>query len=114
MVRAAGRFTLGFTACAALTLALFFVVRSSFLSTVQTPESEPHYEVRYASASPEAMLGVVFLLPLLFGLIVAVFYRRPIRKYVAIATAVLVLPVGFGLVTAFNTIFADALWLGMD
>ena len=64
--------------------------------------------------SPEAMLGVVFLLPLLVGLIVAVFYRRTIHKYVAIATVALVLPVGFGLANAFNTIFADALWLGMD
>ena len=114
MFRAASRFTLGFTACAVLTLALFFVARSLFLTTIQTPEAESHYKVRYAGVPSEAMLGVVFLMPLLVGLIVAVFYRRTIPKYVAIATAVLVLPLGFGLVTAFNTIVTDTLWLGMD
>ena len=114
MFQAAGRFTLGFTASAALTLAVFFVCRSRFLAIIQTPESEPHYEVRYAGLSPEAMLAVVFLFPLVGGLLFAVFYRRTISKHVAIATAVLILPIGFGLATVFNTIIGDALWLGMD
>ena len=110
MFRAVGRFT----ACAALTLVLFFVVRSLLLTTIQTPESEPHYEVRYAGVSPEAMLGVVFLLPLLTGLLFAVFYRRTIRKHVAIAATVLVFPAAFGLVTVFNTIFGRRLPSNQD
>ena len=114
MLPAASRFTLGFTACAVLSLALFFVARSWLLTTVQTPESEPHYEVRYAGISSEAMLAVVVFLPLVVGSLFAIFNRRTISKRVAIASVVLVLPVGFGLILAFKTVVGDALWLGMD
>ena len=114
MFRVTGKFALGFTVCAAVTLALFFVARLLFLTRVQTPQSDPHYEVRYAGVSSEMMLGVVSILPLLIGILFAVFYRRAISKHVTIATAVLALPLGFGLVTVFYTIVSDTLWLGMD
>ncbi len=114
MLRAAGRFILGFTASAFLTLTLFFVCRSLFLETIQTPNSEPHYEVRYAGLTPEAMLAVAFLFPLVGGLLFAAFFRRTISKHVAIATAVLILPIGFGLAAVFNTVLGDTLWLGID
>ena len=114
MIQAFGRFSIGFVVGAAFTLALFFVTRAFFLTTIQTPESEPHYEVLYAGLTAEAALAIICLLPVVFGLISTSLVKRKLHRWVTTASPILAGLCCLGIFGVFYTIIGDALWLGMD
>ena len=114
MFQALGRFSIGFVVGTAFTLALFFVTRSLFLTTIQTPESEPHYEVLYTGFNGEVALAVICLLPVVLGLISTSLVKRKIHNWITAASTILAGLFCLGIMGAFYTIMGDALWFGMD
>ena len=114
MVQVLGRFSIGFVVGSALPLVLIFIARAFFLTTVQTPESEPHYFVLYASLSRETTLAITFLLPVALGAVSTSFVKQKLRNWSIVTSTILAALFSAGIFGAFCTIMGDAMWIGMD
>ena len=114
MIQLVRRFILGFCIGAAFSLVLFFVARTFFYSTIQTPESEPHFEVLYAGFRSELALALVGLGPLLSGLASVALVKRTVNGLAFFTSTLASLLMSYGLYRAFFTIVFDTVWGGMD
>lgn len=114
MVQASGRFSIGFVVGAAIGIVIFFVARSFFLTTIQTPESEPHYEVLYAGFTSEAAVAIIGILPVALGLISTSLVKRKLHNWCVAASVIVALLLCLGIAVTFRTVMGDALWIGMD
>lgn len=114
MAQNLGKFSIGFVVGEAFSLVFFFVTRSFFLTTTQTPESEPHYKVLYAGLTSEAALAIICLLPVVLGVISILIVKRKLPNRTITASVILAVLFCLGIIGMFHTIMGDALWLGMD
>ena len=97
MIQLVRRFILGFCIGAAFSLVLFFVTRTFFYSTIQTPESEAHYEVLYAGFRSEVALALVGLGPLLSGLASVALVKRTVNGLAFFTSTLASLLMSYGL-----------------
>ena len=114
MIQMIGRFCLGSGVGALLSLVGFWVARSFFLSSIQTPESDPHYVILYAGLSGELTLAVILLIPMICGLIASWRLTLRLQAWALMMAVAFALLTAAGLAYASNTILFDAFWLGMD
>ena len=106
---------MGFVVGAAFSLVLFFAARSLFLTTIQTPESEPHYEVLYAGLPGETVFAIVCLLPVIAGLLSTALVKRTLHNWAVATSVALALMSCLGIAyVMFRTLWGDAFLLGMD
>jgi hypothetical protein len=114
MLQIVGRFSMGFVAGAIVILAFLLIARSSLVSTVRTPYSEPHSVVLYAGLAPGALFSIALWSPMIIGLLSIAVTKRKIRKAVVLTLAglasILLLPI-VGLV---YRMALESLWLGFD
>ena len=109
-----GRFSMGFVAGAIVMLAFLLIARSHLVSTVQTPESEPHYVVLYAGLTPEAFLSLALSSPMIIGLLSIAVTKLKFRKAVALTMVGLASILLLAIVGLVYRMAIESLWLGMD
>ena len=109
MAQVLGRFSIGFVVGSALPLVLFFLTRAFFLTTVKTPESEPHYLVLHTRLSGETVQAIICLLPVALGAVSASFVKQKLRNWIIATSAILAVPFSAWIFGAFCTIMGDAM-----
>ncbi len=114
MIQAAGRFPIGCATVTVASLGLLAVARTCFLSTVQTAESAPHYEVLYAGVTGETFLVSTCILSIISGFLSVILIRRPLARRLVVGSIFVAVVSSLGIAWMFHTILWDALWLGMD
>lgn len=114
MLQVLGRFFIGFIVGAAFSLFYFSIARSFSLTTIQLPESEPHYVVLYAGCPSEAALATICLLPVMLGVVTTLVVKQELQKWIVAALAIFAARACVGIAGSFYAIIGDSLLLGMD